>query len=83
MIAWNILGWMLVIIVGVICLPIFIILSYAVGYVLGNLLGCVLWYIALLIVTIIIEIFDGIKLIFGKVKSIFVKDNNRDANKQI
>ena len=77
MIAWNILGWMLVIIVGVICLPIFIILSYAVGYVVGY----VLFWIVLFLFAIYLSICEQVKSIFDKVKSIFVKDNNRDANK--
>ena len=73
MIAWNILGWMLVIVVGVICLPIFIALIYAAGY--------VLFWIVLVLFAIILSICQQVKSIFNKVKSIFVKDNNRDANK--
>ena len=72
MIAWNILGWMLVIIVGVICLPIFIALLCAAGY--------VLFWIVLFLLAISASICEKVKLIFGKVKSIFVKDNNKDAN---
>ena len=72
MIAWNILGWMLVIIVGVIFLPIFIALLCAAGY--------VLFWIVLFLMVMIASICVKVKLIFDKVKSIFVKDNNKDAN---
>ena len=77
MIAWNILGWMLVIIVGVICLPIFIALIYAAGYAAGY----VLFWILLFLFAIYLSICEQVKSIFHKVKSIFAKDNNRDANK--
>lgn len=74
MIAWNILGWMLVIIVGVICLPIFIsLLCAAAGY--------VLFLIVLFLLAISSSIYEEVKSIFDKVKSIFVKDDNKDANK--
>ena len=72
MIAWNILGWMLVIITGVICLPIFIAIIYAVGY--------ALFWIVLFLFAIYLSTCEQVKSIFHKVKSIFVKDNNRDAN---
>ena len=72
MIAWNILGWMLVIIVGVIFLPIFIALICAAGY--------VLFWIVLFLVAIILRICQQVKSIFDKVKSIFIKDNSIDAN---
>ena len=72
MIAWNILGWMLVIIVGVICLPIFIALLCAAGY--------ILFWIVLFLMVMIASICEKVKLIFGKVKSIFIKDDNKDAN---
>ena len=72
MIALNILLWMLVIIVGVIFLPIFIALLCAAGY--------VLFWILLFLFAISISICETVKLMFNKVKSIFVKDNNRDAN---
>ena len=73
MIAWNILGWMLVIIVGVICLPIFIsLLCAAAAY--------VLFWIVLFLLAISASIYEEVESIFDKVKSIFVKDNNKDAN---
>lgn len=73
MISWNILGWMLVIIVGVICLPILLALLYAAGY--------VLFWIVLFLFAMGISLCETVKSIFRKVKSIFVKDDNKDANK--
>lgn len=72
MIVWNILGWMLVIIVGVICLPIFIALLCGAGY--------VLFWIVLFLFAMSLSLCEKVKLIFHKVKSIFVKDDNKDAN---
>jgi len=60
MIVWDILGWMLVIILGVFCLPIFIGLLYVLGYIL-------FWTVLIINITVI-TVIEFIKSIFTKMK---------------
>lgn len=69
MIVWNILGWMLVIILGLFLLP--ILLPIFLGLII--VLGYIIFWTVMGTAAII-------SLLFDKIKSIFIKDKNKDNN---